>query len=126
MNFATSSGLGGSPVRSKLKRRINVRRSASGEDESFSCSSFARMNTSIGLRAHSLFFTSGRGGRVAGLQLHQSHLSASACAGGGTLSDCVARAVQVTAAQSSNKRAVLLKRRSDFCVCLTVNIGSVD
>src|SRR2546430_915780 len=75
MNFVTSSGVGGRPIRSKLKRRMSVRRSASGESRNLSCSSLARMNRSIGLRARFESLGDGIAGCFADLKLHQSDLS---------------------------------------------------
>ena len=46
---STSAGVGGKPIRSKLSRRISVRRSASGAGSSCSWASRARMNRSISL-----------------------------------------------------------------------------
>ena len=45
-----SWGFGGRPVKSNERRRIRVRRSASGAGVKFFCSSAARMKRSIGLR----------------------------------------------------------------------------
>ena len=64
---ATSSGVGGRPIKSKLNRRISVRRSASGESVSFSACNRARMKASMGLRREVFAPTEGTAGRVTGL-----------------------------------------------------------
>src|SRR5947207_3908036 len=51
--------VGGSPVRSKLTRRISRSRSALGEGVNFSLSSFASTNRSISLAGQRAFFTDG-------------------------------------------------------------------
>ena len=52
-NASISSGVGGRPIRSNERRRIKVRRSASGLGLSPCFSSVARMNASIGVRTQS-------------------------------------------------------------------------
>ena len=83
------------------------------------------MKTSIGLRAHFLLSTAGKGGRVAGLKLHQSDLSGGTCASGGGLSICAARAAKAPAAHRSGKSAAFLRMRGHVCVSLTIDPGSV-
>src|SRR4051794_39123275 len=53
--------LGGKPIKSRLTRRINVTRSASGDGLIFSFSSRAKIKLSIGLRAQFFCFTDGTG-----------------------------------------------------------------
>ena len=57
---------GGRPVRSSVTRRMSVVRSASGEGESPSCSSRARVKRSAGLRGQSAFLTTGNFGFCGG------------------------------------------------------------
>ncbi len=64
---STSSGFGGSPIRSRLSRRASVRRSASGAGFRPRFSSSASTKASIGLRTHALSLTSGTAGRVGGI-----------------------------------------------------------
>ena len=64
-NAAISPGVGGSPIRSKERRRISVRRSASCDGRRPFSASLARMNRSIGVRrqpaiANSIGGTAGR------------------------------------------------------------------
>ena len=61
---STSSGVGGSPVRSIESRLMRVARSASGEGDIPSASSFASTNRSIGFRTHRASFTAGSAGRL--------------------------------------------------------------
>jgi hypothetical protein len=56
-------GVGGSPVRSRLRRRASVRRSASGAGVRPFSSSFASTKRSIGVRTHAPSFTAGGSGR---------------------------------------------------------------
>ena len=65
-NASTSSGVGGRPVRSKVTRRIRVRRSASGEGRIPCSSSPRRTNGSIRFRDHAGSETAGRGRSAAG------------------------------------------------------------
>src|SRR5205814_7430364 len=61
-----SAGVGGRPVRSKVARRISVRRSAGGAGVNRFASSFARMKRSIGILHQAAFFTFGSAGRFTG------------------------------------------------------------
>jgi len=54
-----SPGEGGSPIRSKLSRRMSVARSASGDGARFCFSRRARMNASIGVRTQPLSLATG-------------------------------------------------------------------
>ncbi len=67
--------MGGRPWRSKVRRRISVRRSASGRGRRPSASSRARMNASTGVRTQSGSRTAGTGGRSSGRKAH--HISPS-------------------------------------------------
>src|SRR5579862_9111202 len=58
-NASISCGVGGSPVKSKVARRIKVRLSAGGEGLSRLDSSLARMKLSIAALAQCLFLTLG-------------------------------------------------------------------
>src|SRR5215471_1018223 len=55
--------VGGRPIRSRLKRRSSVTRSASGEGVKPSSSKRERMNRSIGVLTQAVFLTSGGAGR---------------------------------------------------------------
>ena len=61
-----SSGVGGSPIRSKKTRRISVALSAGGAGVSPFSSSLARMNRSIGERGHARSLTGGGAGLETG------------------------------------------------------------
>ena len=65
-NASTSAGVGGSPVRSKVSRRMSVRRSAGAAGLRLFASSFARINRSTGVMHHVPFFTAGNAGRRTG------------------------------------------------------------
>ncbi len=71
-NASTSSGVGGRPIRSKYRRRISVRRSASGDGDNPVSFSFARTKLSIGLALASGSRLTGTAGLLRGLKLHQS------------------------------------------------------
>ena len=63
-NPLTSSGVGGSPVRSKARRRMRVLRFASDDGCIPFASSFARTNRSIGFFGQLAFLTLGNSGLV--------------------------------------------------------------
>jgi hypothetical protein len=77
---STSSGVGVTPMSSKLARRMSVRRSASGENVSPFASSFSSRNASTGVRTSSGLSTTGTAGR-GGVRNAQS-LRASSVSGG--------------------------------------------
>src|SRR5215471_10907180 len=79
--------VGGSPIRSRLKRRSSVTRSASGEGVSPSFSRRARMNLSIGVLTHPVFLTSGGAGR-SGFTNAQCFLIADCGPWSGMTADC--------------------------------------
>ena len=65
-NASSSSGVGGSPVRSRNTRRHSVSRSASLLGESPDRSSRDSTNRSMGFFAHAPSFTAGSAGRTGG------------------------------------------------------------
>src|SRR6188508_557914 len=79
MYAATSSGVGGNPVKLNVIRRISVRGSASLDGKSLRSFSFARTNLSSSLRLQ-LSLRSGTEGLWGDLKLHQSSLFVSGSA----------------------------------------------
>ena len=72
MKVVTSSGVGGSPVRSSATRRMSAYWSASGAGDRPAASSPDSTKASIGLRTQDWLETSGIAGRSSGCQAHQS------------------------------------------------------
>ena len=72
LNDAISSGVGGRPCKSNVRRRIMVRRSASGRGRRPLDSRAASRKTSIGFRDHLPSITAGSGDLASGRMAHQS------------------------------------------------------
>ena len=66
-NSASSTGVGGTPVRSSVTRRSKVARSASADGVKPVCSSLARRKLSMGFRGHPTSDTTGGTGRSGGM-----------------------------------------------------------